>query len=44
MFERILAILMLLGTVGIIAGCNTVHGFGQDVERGGEKIQDKAAR
>ena len=44
MFQRILAGLMLLGFLGTIAGCNTMHGFGQDVERGGEKIQDKAAR
>jgi predicted small secreted protein len=44
MFKRIFATLMLLGMLGTIAGCNTMHGFGQDVERGGEKIQDKAAR
>jgi len=44
MFKRILATLMLLGIFGAIAGCNTMSGFGQDVERGGEKIQDKAAR
>jgi len=44
MFKRTLAALMLLGMLGTIAGCNTMHGFGQDVERGGEKIQDKAAR
>ena len=44
MFKRILATLMLLGMLGAIAGCNTMHGLGQDVERGGEKIQDKAAR
>jgi len=23
-------------------GCNTVHGMGQDIERGGEKTQDAA--
>ena len=44
MFKRILATLMLLGMLGTIAGCNTMHGFGHDVERTGEKIQDKAAR
>ena len=44
MFRRFLAVMMLLGMLGTIAGCNTVHGFGQDVERTGEKIQDKAAR
>lgn len=44
MLQKILATLMLLGILGTIAGCNTMYGFGQDVERGGEKIQDKAAR
>ena len=44
MFQRILATVMLLGMLGAIAGCNTMHGVGQDIERGGEKIQDKAAR
>jgi entericidin B len=42
MFQRILATLMLLGALGTIAGCNTMHGFGEDIERGGEKIQKKA--
>jgi predicted small secreted protein len=44
MFRRILAALMLLGLLVTIAGCNTMQGLGQDIERGGEKIQDKAAR
>jgi predicted small secreted protein len=33
--------LVLLGTN---VACNTVHGFGQDVERVGEKTQDAADR
>lgn len=41
MFRKILAALMLLGT---LAGCNTMQGFGEDLERGGEKIQDRATR
>jgi len=41
MLQKILVTLMLLGAV---AGCNTMNGFGQDVERGGEKIQEKATR
>ena len=41
MLQKILATLLLLGA---IAGCNTMNGFGQDVERGGEKIQEKAHR
>jgi len=44
MFKKILAALMLVGILGTIAGCNTMQGLGQDIERGGEKIQDKAAR
>lgn len=44
MFRKFLAALMLLGMLGAIAGCNTMQGFGQDMERGGEKIQEKAAR
>ena len=38
----IVASLFLLGSIGTLAGCNTVHGIGQDVERGGEKIKDEA--
>lgn len=44
MFQRIVSTLMLLGILGALAGCNTMQGLGQDIERGGEKIQDKAAR
>lgn len=44
MFKRILATLMLLGAIVTFAGCNTMHGFGQDMERGGEKIQEKSSR
>jgi len=31
----------LAGTLASV-GCNTVHGMGQDIERGGEKTQDAA--
>ena len=44
MLKKIFATLMLLGMLGSIAGCNTMQGLGQDIERGGEKIQDKAKR
>ena len=26
-----------------LVGCNTLHGFGKDVEKGGQKIQEKTA-
>lgn len=28
------------GLVMILSGCNTMHGLGKDIERGGEKIQN----
>ena len=45
MTRKLLTILMLfgmLGTLSVIAGCNTVAGAGKDVERGGEAIHDTA--
>ena len=44
MLQRIIATVLLLGMLGTITGCNTMAGVGRDIERGGEKIQDKAAR
>ena len=32
----------LAGDFWILGLCNTVHGLGQDIERGGEKTQDAA--
>lgn len=34
----------LLAAVFLLAGCNTVRGFGQDVQKAGEKLEDKASR
>jgi predicted small secreted protein len=39
--KRILFTIAILGVVSTFMGCNTAHGFGKDVERTGEKIQDK---
>jgi predicted small secreted protein len=39
----IIATLMLV-LLGMNVACNTVHGFGQDVERAGEKTQNAADR
>ena len=41
MARKVLAVLMMLGFVGALsatAGCNTVAGAGQDIERGGQKV------
>jgi len=34
--------LVLLGIT--LAGCNTISGMGRDIERGGEKLQEKAKK
>jgi len=34
--------LLMLALAGTNIACNTVHGFGRDVERAGEKTQDAA--
>ncbi len=34
----VLSVALALGA--ILAGCNTMRGFGRDVERGGERVQD----
>ena len=36
--KRLVALLMALMFTGL-AGCNTMHGLGKDIERGGEKLQ-----
>ncbi len=41
MKRAIFAMIMLL-LLGATAACNTIHGFGQDVQRAGEKTQDTA--
>jgi entericidin B len=40
-FSILLLASSLAGILGSFA-CNTVHGLGQDIERGGEKTQDAA--
>ena len=35
---------MLIGIIGSIVGCNTMAGFGKDLERAGEATQDSANR
>jgi predicted small secreted protein len=43
MFKRITATALLtMFMAGLLAGCNTMEGAGEDLERGGEKIQEKA--
>lgn len=41
--KKLIAVMGILVVVGL-TGCNTMRGMGQDVERGGEKVQDAATR
>ncbi|MCO7245348.1 MULTISPECIES: entericidin A/B family lipoprotein [Halomonadaceae] len=34
---------ILLMSAGVLAGCNTLSGAGQDIEEGGEAVQDAAS-
>jgi predicted small secreted protein len=38
--QRKLLLTLLLALSTLAAACNTVHGIGKDIERGGEKLQD----
>jgi predicted small secreted protein len=42
--RKLLSLTIAAGYLLVIAGCNTMQGLGQDIERGGEKIQEKAKR
>ncbi len=32
----------LLFAIFFLSACNTIHGVGQDIQRGGEKVKDAA--
>jgi predicted small secreted protein len=41
---KTIATLFVLSFVLALAGCNTVRGAGQDVQKAGEKIEDAAKK
>jgi predicted small secreted protein len=43
MFKTVLSSLIFAAFLSSMAGCNTMSGLGKDIERVGEKTQDKAA-
>jgi len=38
------ALLVIAALVAVAAGCNTMEGLGKDIQKAGEKIEEKAAR
>jgi predicted small secreted protein len=38
--ETMKTIVTLIAAAFVLAGCNTVRGIGQDVQKAGEKIED----
>jgi predicted small secreted protein len=44
MMKRLTPIVLLMLTAVVLCACNTMQGFGKDVEATGEAIQRKATR
>ena len=43
--KRIAALLLLsLSILAVLSGCNTVNGFGKDVQKVGEKVEDASRK
>lgn len=41
-FMRRLAPLLAAAALGLLAACNTMEGLGEDIESGGENLQESA--
>jgi len=41
--RKLIVLAALAAFLGCVVGCNTTKGAGRDIERGGEKIQQKAS-
>lgn len=41
-FIRVISLVTAIIAGLAVSGCNTMRGFGKDVERGGERVQDAA--
>jgi predicted small secreted protein len=42
MRQKVIALFIFLGLSGMLIGCNTIHGLGEDIEQGGKKTQEAA--
>lgn len=41
MIKTFLAVLLVAVAMNFVTGCRTAHGFGEDMEKAGDKIQEK---
>ncbi|MFC5474860.1 entericidin A/B family lipoprotein [Paraherbaspirillum soli] len=41
MMKKIVTLFLLIAVGSTLVACNTVHGFGKDIEHVGEKMQGK---
>jgi entericidin A len=45
LMKRIVALLLLyVFSIAVLSGCNTVKGFGKDVQKVGEKVEDSSGK
>jgi entericidin A len=43
--KRTVALMLIaLFSIAALSGCNTVHGFGKDVQKVGEKVEDASSK
>ncbi|OGB23068.1 MAG: entericidin [Burkholderiales bacterium RIFCSPLOWO2_02_FULL_57_36] len=42
--KKTFTLFLLTVSALVLIGCNTMHGFGKDVEKVGEKVQQKSAK
>jgi entericidin A len=42
--KKSIALALLAAFALVLAGCNTVHGFGQDVAKVGDKMQESSKK
>lgn len=40
--KKIIMVMSVICSIFVMSGCNTVHGFGEDVSAGGQALSDSA--
>ena len=42
--KKLIALTAAFAFIGVLSGCNTMHGFGKDLEKTGDAIQKDSKR